>query len=62
MHKAWSGIEEEVYYISRSSVKFLGHMGRKMDDSNPNLLAVPNCNSDLNPQIVTKWSTKLEAA
>ena len=29
MHKAWSSIEGVPYYFSMSSVKLLGHMGRK---------------------------------
>ena len=36
MHKAWSGIEEVHYWFSRSPIRFRGHMGRKIDDSDPN--------------------------
>ena len=32
MHKAWCSIEEVPYYFSRSSIKFQGHMGWKIDD------------------------------
>ena len=33
MHKAWCSIEEEVpYYFSRSSIKFQGHTGWKIND------------------------------
>ena len=32
MHKAWSSIGEMPYCFSRSSVKFQGHTGQKIDD------------------------------
>ena len=32
MHKAWRDMEEVSYYFSRSSVKFLGHTGKKDPD------------------------------
>ena len=35
MHKAWRNIEEVRYCFSRSSIKFHGHTGRKIDDLNP---------------------------
>ena len=35
MHNAWRSIEEEPYCLSRSSIKFQGHMGQKNDDWNP---------------------------
>ena len=35
MHKAWCNTEEEPYCISRSSIKFEGHMDWKIDDLNP---------------------------
>ena len=35
MHKAWCSIEEVPYYFSGSSIKFRGHTGWKIDDSNP---------------------------
>ena len=35
MHKAWSSIEEVPYCFWRSSVKFQGHTGWKIDDLNP---------------------------
>ena len=35
--KAWHSIEELPYCFSRSSIKFQGHMGWKIDDLNPNL-------------------------
>ena len=35
IHKAWRSIEGVSYWFSRSFVKFLGHTGRKMKDSNP---------------------------
>ena len=36
MHKAWRSIEEVPYCFSRSSIKFHGHTGGKIDDLNPN--------------------------
>ena len=35
MHKAWRSIEEVPYFFSRSSIKFHGHTGEKIDDLNP---------------------------
>ena len=35
MHKAWCSIEEVSYYFSRSSIKFQGHTGWKIDNFNP---------------------------
>ena len=35
MHKAWRSVEEVPYCFSRSSIKFHGHTGRKIDDLNP---------------------------
>ena len=35
MHKAWCSTEEVSYCFSRSSIKFEGHMDRKIDDLNP---------------------------
>ena len=35
MHKAWRSIEEVRYCFSRSSIKFHGHTGGKIDDLNP---------------------------
>ena len=35
MHKAWRSIEEVPYCFSKSSIKFHGHTGRKIDDLNP---------------------------
>ena len=34
MHKAWRDIEEVPYCFSRSSIKFHGHTGGKIDDLN----------------------------
>ena len=34
-HKAWRSIEEVPYCFSRSSIKFEGHAGWRMDDFNP---------------------------
>ena len=35
MHKAWRSVEEVPYCFSRSSIKFHGHTGGKIDDLNP---------------------------
>ena len=35
MHKAWCNLEEVPYNFSRSSIKFQGHTGCKIDDFNP---------------------------
>ena len=35
MHKAWRNIEEVPYCFFRSSIKFQGHRGWKIDDLNP---------------------------
>ena len=35
MHKAWRGIEEVSYCFSRSSIKFHGHTGGKIEDLHP---------------------------
>ena len=35
MHKAWRSIEEVPYCFSRSSIKFHGHTGGKIDNLNP---------------------------
>ena len=37
MHKDWSGIEMVPYCFSRSSVKFQGHTGHKVNDFDPSL-------------------------
>ena len=35
MHKAWRSTEEVPYWFSRSSIKFRGYMGKKIEDLNP---------------------------
>ena len=35
MHTAWHGIEQVPYCFARSSIKFEGHMRRKINDFNP---------------------------
>ena len=37
MHKAWSSVEEVLYCIPRSSVKFQGHTAKKKRRFRPNL-------------------------
>ena len=59
MHKAWCSIEDVPYCILRSSIKFQGHTGQKIDDFDPNL-AFPDCNSSFNSPMALKWCTKLD--
>ena len=61
VHKAWCCLGEVSYCFSRSSVKFQGHMARKIVEFDPNR-AFPDCNSSLNSPMATKRCTKLEAA
>ena len=61
LHKAWSGIEEVPYCFSRSFVKFQGRTALKIVKFDPNW-AFPDCNSNLNSPMGTKWCTKLEVA
>ena len=49
MHKAWCSIEEVQYYFSGSSIKFRGHMGWKIDDSNPIRVRLPGLSQLSNP-------------
>ena len=35
MHKAWCNVEEVPYHFFRSSIKFQGHTGWKIDNFNP---------------------------
>ena len=58
IYKAWSSIEEVPYCLSRSSVKFQGHSGRKISNFDPNW-AFLDCNCSLNSPIGLKWCTKL---
>ena len=60
MHKAWYCLEVPSCF-SRSSVKFQGHMNRKIDDFEP-YWAFPDYNSSLNSPMAMEWCTKLEAA
>ena len=43
------------------SIKFQGHMGRKIGNYDPNWTSL-GCNSSLNSQRAMKWCTKLEVA
>ena len=52
----WGSKEEVPYCFSRSSIKFLGHTDRKIDDFDPNW-ALPDCNPNLNSQM--KWHSKV---
>ena len=46
MHKAWSSLGEVSYCFSRTSVKFKGHTGQKIANSDPNG-AFPDCKFSL---------------
>ena len=61
MRKAWSSIEEVPYCVSRSPVKFQGHIALKIVEFDPNW-AFPDCNSSLNSPMAMKCCTKLETA
>ena len=61
MRKAWSCIEEVPYCVSRSSVKFQGHIALKIVEFDPNW-AYSDCNSSLNSPMAMKCCTKLETA
>ena len=58
MHRAWRNIEKVPYCSSRSSIKFQGYTGQKINDFDMNW-ALPNCNSSLNSPMALKWCTKL---
>ena len=58
---AWWCLEEVPYCFSRSSVKFQGHTALKIVEFDPDW-AFPDCNSNLNSPMATKWCPKLEVA
>ena len=51
MHKAWCHVEETPYNFSRSSVKFQGHTGWKIEDFNPIWVRLLGRSQLSNPQI-----------
>ena len=51
----------KLHFFSRSSVKFQGHKGRKIDVFDPNWVFLA-CNSILTSQMATKWGTMLKEA
>ena len=59
MHRAWCCLGKVPYCFSRSSVKFQGHMAKKIIDFDPNL-AFPDCNSRLNSPAATKCAQSLK--
>ena len=61
LHQAWSSIEKVPYCFWRSSVKFQGHTAKNIVGFDPNW-AFPDCYSNLNSPMGTKWCTKLEVA
>ena len=61
IHIAWCCLGEVPYCFSRSSVKFQGRTALKNVKFDPNW-AFPDCHSNLNSSIGTKWYTKLEIA
>ena len=60
IHRAWGSIEEVPYGFSRSSIKFQGHTGRKIDDLIPiwlRLLGWPQLSNPTDlPCFVPNWS------
>ena len=59
MHKAWKEIVAMSYCFWRSSVKFRGHRRQKIGNIEP-ISASPDCKSNLNSLMTTKWCIKLE--
>ena len=57
MHKAWSSIEEVPYCFWRSSVKFQGHTGWKIDDLNPVWVRLPGRSQLSNPSDLPCFSS-----
>ena len=47
MHKAWCSTEEVPFCLSRSFIKFQGHMDRKIDDLNPILSKITRLVADI---------------
>ena len=50
MQKAWCSVEEVLYRIRRSPIKFQGHPGRKIEDLNP----ISNLNMSTRPVAAIK--------
>ena len=50
MQKAWCSVEEVLYRITRSPIKFQGHPGRKIEDLNP----ISNLNMSTRPVAAIK--------
>ena len=63
MHKAWCSIEEVPYYFSRSSIKFQGNTGWKIDDWNPIWVRLQGRSQLSNPSdLPCSWSVVSNAA
>ena len=56
MYTAWCGIEQESYCFLRSSIKFQGPTGWKINDVAP-VLAFPDGNFNLNSLMAMEWHT-----
>ena len=61
MDIAWCCLVEVPYCFSRSFIKYQGQRALKIIEFDPNWL-FPDCNSNLNTPMATKWCTKLEVA
>ena len=55
MHKAWNDIEKVPYCFPKSSIKFQGHTGQKIDLN----WVFLDCDSSFNSPMDLKWCTKL---
>ena len=59
IYKAWSSIDELPYCLSRSSIKFQDHTGKKIANFDPNWTFL-FCNCSLNSPMGFKWCTQLD--
>ena len=55
IHKAWSSIEEVPYCFWRSSIKYQGHTGWKIDDLNPVSVRLLGRSQLSNPSDLPCW-------
>ena len=55
MHKVWCNLEEMPYNFSRSSIKFQGHTGWKIDDLNPIRVRLIGRSQLTNPSDLPCW-------
>ena len=60
MHKAWCNLEEVPYNFSRSSIKFQGHTGRKIEDLNPIWVRILGRSQLTNPSDLPCWGSSVK--